>query len=148
VVQKEARVLRLLETAFLEMTAKFRCPFDFEAETPAVKPVRAQALRRAREKLAMKRRDSSTSLGKYLDRVERRQKNIVWPDPIVNSRAVDKFLWRGIPNPSFVQRVAAWLFGMCYIVIGIVLFGFGRSEPSLFLEIFALLGFLSALRCF
>ena len=46
VVQKEARILRFLKAAFVEVMTEILHPFDFETETPAVKSVCAQALSR------------------------------------------------------------------------------------------------------
>jgi len=44
-----------------------------------------------------------------------KQSNILWPDAMTNSRSADMFLWWGSTNPPLVQRIAAWLFGLCFI---------------------------------
>jgi hypothetical protein len=64
----------------------------------------------------MKDRLKKTSeLEAFIADVERRQRNVVWPDPLVNARSVDQFFWSGSPSPTGVQRVAAWLIGLIFI---------------------------------
>jgi len=41
----------------------------------------------------------------FIETVKARQRNVVWPDPLRNSRAVDVFLWRGSTKPPLVQRI-------------------------------------------
>lgn len=53
--------------------------------------------------------------------VQERQRNLVWPDPARNSRMADVFLWRGSPQPTPVQRIAACLIGVTLIGIGAVI---------------------------
>jgi hypothetical protein len=56
-----------------------------------------------------------------LEEVERRQRNTVWPDPLVNSRAVDEYLWKGNPTAPLVQRIGAVVFGCAYLLAGAAL---------------------------
>jgi hypothetical protein len=58
----------------------------------------------------------------YLKKIENKQRNIVWPGPLINSRGVDEFFWKGSPNPTVVQRIAAWLFGLTFTGIAFSLF--------------------------
>ena len=58
----------------------------------------------------MRRRHHETDLDKLTGEMRAKQSNIVWPGPLVNSRGVDAFFWRGSPNPTTIQRIAAWLF--------------------------------------
>jgi hypothetical protein len=53
-----------------------------------------------------------------LEDVERRQRNTVWPDPLVNGRAVDEYLWKGKPTAPLVQRIGAVVFGCAYLIAG------------------------------
>ena len=66
----------------------------------------------------MKRDREKAGPQTFIDEMKAKQDNIVWPGPLVNSRGVDAFLWRGSPNPTWVQRVAAWLFGLTFMSIG------------------------------
>jgi hypothetical protein len=66
------------------------------------------------------RHDNSGS--NYLKEIDNKQRNIVWPEPLINSRGVDEFFWKGSPNPTVVQRIAAWLFGFIFIGIACSLF--------------------------
>lgn len=68
----------------------------------------------------MKRRHrkSGTDL---IEDIRNNQRNIVWPGPLVNSRGVDYFFWKGSPNPSVIQRIAAWLFGLVFLGIALML---------------------------
>ena len=56
----------------------------------------------------------------FIDEIRERQSNTVYPDPVRNARGVDFFLWNGAPNPTLVQRIAAWLFGLTFIGYGIL----------------------------
>ena len=59
-------------------------------------------------------------LDPFLEEAKARQRNIVFPDTVRNGRAVDVFLWRGSPNPTLVQRIAAWMFGVALIISGLL----------------------------
>ncbi len=36
---------------------------------------------------------------------------IVFPDTVRDGGTAENFLWKGLPNPSLVQRLGAWLMG-------------------------------------
>jgi hypothetical protein len=55
-------------------------------------------------------------LDQFLEETKGRQRNIVFPDTVRNGRAVDVFFWRGSPNPTLVQRFAAWMIGLFLII--------------------------------
>ena len=55
----------------------------------------------------------------FIDEPRASQRNIVFPDTVRNARAVDVFLWRGSPNPPLVQRIAAWMFGLTFVGLGL-----------------------------
>src|ERR1700679_431856 len=61
-------------------------------------------------------------LDDFVKDAEARRRNVVFPDTVRNGRSVDAFFWRGSPNPPLVQRIAAWMFGLAFIVAGICLF--------------------------
>ena len=61
---------------------------------------------------------SHRDLDDYLEDSRNRQRNIVFPDTVRNARSVDAFLWKGSPNPTRVQSVGAWLFGVTFIGMG------------------------------
>ena len=60
-------------------------------------------------------RRTSAGADPFIDDIRRSQRNVVWPDPVVNSRSVDEFLWKGSASPTLVQRIGAWLFGVSLI---------------------------------
>jgi hypothetical protein len=70
-------------------------------------------------------------LEEFTDDIRASQRNIVWPGPLVNSRGVDAFLWRGSPNPTAVQRIGAWLFGIvdtgCALILAAIAWHEGGS---------------------
>jgi hypothetical protein len=78
----------------------------------------------------MAHHDPREPLDKFLDEAAARQRNIDWPDAQRNASSVDKFLWRGSPNPKMVQRIAAWLFGATFIGFGVVFLSLATKEPS------------------
>jgi hypothetical protein len=59
-------------------------------------------------------------LDRFIDEVRARQRNIVFPDTVRNGRAVDAFFWNGSPNPTLVQRIAAWIFGLVFMGSGLL----------------------------
>ena len=61
---------------------------------------------------------SNRDLDDFLEDSRRRQRNVVFPDTLRNARSVDAFLWKGSPNPTLVQRVGAWVFGLTFIGLG------------------------------
>lgn len=63
----------------------------------------------------VRRRRRESDLEKFIEEVEGKHRNIVWPDPLVNSQTVDRFFCKGSPNPTVVQRIAAWLFSQAQV---------------------------------
>src|SRR5258706_14075306 len=61
-------------------------------------------------------------LDNLIDESRAHQRNIVFPDTVRNGRAVDVFLWRGSPDPPLVQRIAAWMFGLMFVFLGLAVF--------------------------
>jgi hypothetical protein len=56
----------------------------------------------------------------YTEELREKQRNLVFPQTMKNSRSVDWFLWHGVENPTLVQRIAAWLFGGTFIFAGLI----------------------------
>jgi len=65
------------------------------------------------------RRPNEKSTRKVVEELKARQRNLVWPDALINSRSVDEFLWKGAPDAPLVQRIGAWLFGLAFTLVGI-----------------------------
>ena len=55
-------------------------------------------------------------LNSLVEQVKAKQRNIVWPDTMINGRGVDEFLWKGSPDAPLVQRMAAWVFGFFFVL--------------------------------
>jgi len=70
----------------------------------------------------------------------------VFPDTVRNGRAVDVFMWRGSPNPTNVQRVAAAIFGLFFFFLSVAMLSLGVDEPSGIIFVVALLGMFVGLR--
>jgi hypothetical protein len=77
----------------------------------------------------------------FVEDIRASQRNTLWPDLLVNSRNVDKFLWKGSPNPTLVQTIAACLFGLTFFIAGIATLRFARQEglPVVIIGVGALL---------
>jgi len=84
----------------------------------------------------------------FIETVKARQRNVVWPDPLRNSRAVDVFLWRGSAKPPLVQRIGARLIGGVYVLGGLGFVGFAREWHSRYLVLLALAYILVGIRVF
>jgi uncharacterized BrkB/YihY/UPF0761 family membrane protein len=85
---------------------------------------------------------------RLVEEMRARQRNTVWPDTMVNSSAVDAFLWKGSANPKLVQRFGAWIFGLTFVLLGVMMMSvFARPAsdsgnwPGIFIGLaFAALG--------
>ena len=66
----------------------------------------------------MKGRRRGSDLEGFIDQIKDKQRNTVWPGPLVNSRNADQFLWKGSSNPTVVQRIAALLLGFSFMSAG------------------------------
>ena len=55
-----------------------------------------------------------------------------------NSRGVDEFLWKGAPNAPLVQRIGAWIFGIMFLLFGIVFLDIAHKMHSPFDLVIAL----------
>jgi hypothetical protein len=78
----------------------------------------------------MKRHNVPSKLDDFMGEMRARQRNIIWPDTLRNSRSVDVFLWKGSPAPTLVQRIGAWVIGLFYIGIGLLVFGLARKTGT------------------
>jgi hypothetical protein len=58
----------------------------------------------------------------FITDLKAKQRNVVWPDPQVNASRVDKFLWKGSPNPTRIQRIGAWIAGITFMGLGLAFF--------------------------
>jgi hypothetical protein len=70
------------------------------------------------------------SLDKFIEEAKGRQRNIVFPDTVRNERAAWVFLWKGSPEPTVVQRIAAWLFGLLFLGNGLIFLGMAASAHN------------------
>jgi hypothetical protein len=77
-------------------------------------------------------------LDNFIDEAAGRQRNIVFPDTVRNGRSVDAYLWSGSPDAPFVQRIGAWLIGLCLAFAGLSLLSLGFKEESRLLAFFSL----------
>lgn len=69
-------------------------------------------------------------LDKFIDESRARQRNIVFPDTVRNGRLIDAFLWKGSPNPPFVQRIAAWMLGLLFVGMGLAFLPLAALAPD------------------
>jgi hypothetical protein len=75
------------------------------------------------------------NLDDFIDETRASQRNIVFPDTVRNARSVDVFFWRGSPNPSLVQRIAAWMFGVVLVGLGIEIFSLIFASASSLVDV-------------
>jgi hypothetical protein len=65
--------------------------------------------------------------GQFIEEMEARQRNTVWPDTLLNGRSVDEFLWKGSPDAPLVQRIGAWVFGLTFMLLAMALIEIDRE---------------------
>jgi hypothetical protein len=76
-------------------------------------------------------RNSTEQIPKLIEDIRAKQKNVVWPNPLRNSRGVDELLWRGSSKATPVQRIGIALFGFCYLILAIAMIGIGKEDGSI-----------------
>jgi len=67
----------------------------------------------------MKTNANSSGQDAFVEEIQDRQRNVLWPDAPRNSRNVDAFLWKGDPDAPLIQRIGACIFGLTFILIGL-----------------------------
>ena len=67
---------------------------------------------------------SYRELDDFVEDSRRRPRKRFFADTVRSARSVDAFLWWGSPNPTRVQRIGAWLFGLTLIGSGTCLMTF------------------------
>jgi len=90
----------------------------------------------------MKNKAKPVNSERLIERIKVKQKNTVWPGPLINSRGVDEFLWKGSADAPLVQRIGAWIFGLTFIVIGIGIVDVGYRKQSWWDIVFSVVWFL------
>jgi hypothetical protein len=91
----------------------------------------------------------SRQRSEFLEDVQARQRNTVWPDTLRNGRTVDGFLWKGSPHATTVQRVGIAIFAVCFLAEGFLFVYMAASEtgsgasliPALFALFWVLIGY-------
>jgi len=68
---------------------------------------------------ATETRAKNSRRNRLIEDIRTKQSNTVWPDALINSQGVNEFLWKGNPDAPLVQRVAAWSFGIVFILGGV-----------------------------
>ena len=86
----------------------------------------------------MKHRREHRGIEDFVGDIRAKQQNISWPGAWVNAIRVDRFLWRGSPNPTLVQRIAAWLIGVIFVLYGLDFFALAVARRSSFASVLVL----------
>jgi hypothetical protein len=81
-----------------------------------------------------------------IDGLRKRQRNIVFPDTVRNARNVDAYLIRGNPNAPLVQRIGAWVFGLFFLLCGVVCLDLALKSHSIADYIYCAAGFLIGIK--
>lgn len=55
-----------------------------------------------------------------IEEIKAKQRNTLWPDTVVNRTTVSSFLWKGSPDATLVQRIGFWVFGLQFVLFGIL----------------------------
>jgi hypothetical protein len=61
-------------------------------------------------------RPGNTRLEKTIADLQSRQRNIVWPDAVVNANRVNRFLFKGARDAPLIQRIGGLLFGIVFVI--------------------------------
>lgn len=63
---------------------------------------------------------NKSELQRLAEDLERKQRNILWPELMRSGRAIDTALAKIGPKP-LVQRIVGWIWGTCFVIGGITL---------------------------
>jgi hypothetical protein len=88
--------------------------------------------------MAARRLRRSESGQEFTKEIRNRQRNIVWPGPQVNNRLVGGLLWKGSRDATVVQRIGLAIFGLTYLLAGLIFLSIAKGERSVWLAMFAL----------
>ncbi len=88
------------------------------------------------------------SRSEYFEGLREKQQNTVWPNLFVNSRALDAFLLRGSVKPSLVQRMAAWLMGIGFLILSVTFALLAEEQRSPVIGATSALLFLLGIKIF
>lgn len=83
----------------------------------------------------MNRRDAQDHL---IGDFKARQRNVLWPDAMVNSSDVNALLWKGARNATKIQRTGIAIFGLAFACIGAASESGAYERHKLFLALFGL----------
>jgi hypothetical protein len=67
----------------------------------------------------MKDQDKRNPAEELVGDIERRQRNITFPDAMLNSSNADDLMWHGSPRITKVQRVGVGLFGIAFLMASV-----------------------------
>lgn len=86
-------------------------------------------------------RDKGNPHAHVLEYVERKQRNTLWPDAMVNSSSVDALLWKGSPKATKLQRVGIAIWGLTFLSLGaFFVFVLASEQHSLMAAVIGLFG--------
>lgn len=80
-------------------------------------------------------------LDSYMESVRARQRNLIWPDVLRNSRSVDEFLWKGARDAPLVQRIGAVIVALAYLIVVLAFISLAIEQGSWFIGAFAAIPF-------
>ena len=70
------------------------------------------------------------------------QRNVARSETLLRSHGAEEPLFKGSPNAPLVQRIGAFVFGLFFILAGVVFLTLGFQRYSLILGLFAIGWFL------
>jgi len=85
---------------------------------------------------------SRKGLNRLVEQVKAKQRNIIWPDTMINGRGVDEFLWKGSPDAPLVQRIAAWVFGVFFVLASLAWLAAAFERHSVVVGVLSIAWFL------
>jgi hypothetical protein len=78
----------------------------------------------------------------FIQDIGAKQRNTLWPDVLVNSRAVDYLVFKGSRDATRVQRVGIALFGAFFLLAGVSFIGIAHDLRSIVPLFIAAIAFL------
>ena len=89
----------------------------------------------------MRRPKSKKELDSYIEDLQARQRNLIWPDVLRGGRAVDELLWKGARDAPLVQRIGAVILAIMYIMIAALIVDVAVEQGKWFIGVAAIFFF-------
>ncbi len=96
----------------------------------------------------MNHNSEPSKTNEVIEEFKARQRNVQWHDAFSNGRGVDEYLWKGDPKAPLVQRLGAIVFGIFFIITGLMWMYISREKNEFFFGLISILWVVLGIKIF